>query len=64
MIAAVALVGTLFDRWFGSMLGSLFGVLLFYTIQNVINQPGTPISYMQPVVTGLFLIVVVAARPT
>ena len=44
------------------MLGSLVGVLLFYTIQNAINQPGTLISYTQPVVTGLFLIVVVAAQ--
>ena len=44
------------------MLGSLVGVLLFCTIQNAINQPGTLTSYTQPVVTGLFLIVVVAAQ--
>ena len=62
MIAAVALVGTLLDRGVGSMLGSLVGALLFYRIQNAINQPGTLTSYTQPVVTGLFLIVVVAAQ--
>ena len=62
VIAAVALVGTLLDRGVGSMLGSLVGALLFYRIQNAINQPGTLTSYMQPAVTGLFLIVVVAAQ--
>ncbi len=44
------------------MLGSLAGLLLFYTIQNIINQIGTLTSYTQQVVTGAFLIVVVAAQ--
>jgi galactofuranose transport system permease protein len=38
----------------GSMLESLAGVLLFYTIPNVISQVGTLTSYPQQVVTGLF----------
>lgn len=61
-IASVVLGGTLLTGGAGSMLGSLVGVLLFYTIQNVINQVGTLTSYTQQVVTGLFLIVVVAAQ--
>ena len=44
------------------MLGSLVGVLLFCTIQNAINQLSTLTSYTQPVVTGLLLIMVVAAQ--
>ena len=44
------------------MLGSLVGVLLFYTIQNAVNQPGTLTSYTQQVATGPFLIVVDAAQ--
>ena len=61
-IASVVLGGTLLTGGAGSMLGLLVGVLLFYTIQNVINQVGTLTSYTQQVVTGLFLIVVVAAQ--
>ncbi len=61
-IASVALRGALLTEGAGSMLGSLVGVLPFCTIQNAINQPGTLTSYTQPVVTGLFLIVVVAAQ--
>jgi len=61
-IASVVLGGTLLTGGAGSMLGSLVGVLLFYTIQNVINHVGTLTSYTQQVVTGLFLIVVVAAQ--
>ena len=61
-IASVVLGGTLLTGGAGTMLGSLVGVLLFYTIQNVINQVGTLTSYTQQVVTGLFLIVVVAAQ--
>ncbi len=44
------------------MLGSLVGVLLFYTIQNVINQIGTLSSHYQSVVSGAFLAVVVAVQ--
>ena len=61
-IASVVLGGTLLTGGAGSMLGLLVGVLLFYTIQNVINQVGTLTSYTQQVVTDLFLIVVVAAQ--
>jgi ribose/xylose/arabinose/galactoside ABC-type transport system permease subunit len=58
----VLLGGTLLTGGAGTMLGSLVGVLLFYTIQNVINQIGTLTSYTQQLVTGIFLIVVVAAQ--
>jgi ribose transport system permease protein len=61
-IASVVLGGTLLTGGAGTMLGSLVGVLLFYTIQNVINQVGTLTSYNQQLVTGIFLIVVVAAQ--
>ena len=61
-IAAVVLGGTLLTGGAGSMLGTLAGVLLFFTIQNVINQVGTLTSYVQQVVIGAFLIVVVAAQ--
>ena len=61
-IAAVVLGGTLLTGGAGTMLGSLVGVLLFYTIQNVINQVGTLTSYTQQMVTGAFLVVVVAAQ--
>lgn len=61
-IASVVLGGTLLTGGAGTMLGSLAGVLLFYTIQNIINQVGTLTSYTQQVVTGAFLIVVVAAQ--
>lgn len=61
-IASVVLGGTLLTGGAGTMLGSLTGLLLFYTIQNLINQVGTLTSYTQQVVTGAFLIVVVAAQ--
>ena len=61
-IAAVVLGGTLLTGGAGSMLGTLAGLLLFYTIQNVINQVGTLTSYVQQMVIGAFVIVVVAAQ--
>lgn len=61
-IAAVVLGGTLLTGGAGSMLGTLGGLLLFYTIQNVINQVGTLTSYVQQMVIGGFVIVVVAAQ--
>ena len=61
-IAAVVLGGTLLTGGAGSMLGTLAGVLLFFTIQNVINQVGTLTSYVQQMVIGAFVIVVVAAQ--
>ena len=44
------------------MLGTLAGLLLFYTIQNVINQVGTLTSHVQQMVIGAFVIAVVAAQ--
>ena len=61
-IASVVLGGTLLTGGAGTMLGTLSGVLLFYTIQNVINQVGTLTSYTQQMVIGAFVIVVVAAQ--
>ena len=61
-IASVVLGGTLLTGGAGTMLGSLTGLLHFYTIQNLINQVGTLTSYTQQVVTGAFLIVVVAGQ--
>lgn len=61
-IAAVVLGGTLLTGGAGSMLGTLAGLLLFYTIQNVINQVGTLTSYVQQMVIGAFVIAVVAAQ--
>jgi ribose/xylose/arabinose/galactoside ABC-type transport system permease subunit len=58
----VASEGTLLTGGTGSMLGSLVGVHLFYTIQNMIDQVGTLTSCTQCVVTGVFLIVAVAAQ--
>ena len=43
------------------MLESLVGVLLFYTMPNVLSRIGTLITYHQQVVPGL-LPIVVAAR--
>ena len=37
-------------------------MILFFTIQNVINQIGTLTSYVQQMVIGAFVIVVVAAQ--
>jgi ribose transport system permease protein len=61
-IASVVQGGTLLIVGAGSKLGSLVGVLPFYTLQNVINRVGALTSYTQQVVTGLFLIVVVVAQ--
>ena len=61
-IASVVLRYTPLIGGTGSMLGSLVGVLLFYTIQNEIDQVGTLTSYTQQVVIGLFLIVVVTIQ--
>jgi galactofuranose transport system permease protein len=44
------------------MLESLAGVLLFYTIPNVISQIGTLTSYPQQVVTGVFPIVMATVQ--
>lgn len=61
-IAAVVVGGTLLTGGDGSMVGALAGTLLLYVLQNVINQVGTLTSYTQQMVSGVFLIVVVAAQ--
>jgi galactofuranose transport system permease protein len=61
-IAAVVVGGTLLTGGAGSMAGSLAGLLLFGVLQNMINQVGTLTSYVQQMVSGLFLIVVVTIQ--
>jgi ribose/xylose/arabinose/galactoside ABC-type transport system permease subunit len=61
-IAAVVIGGTLLTGGAGSLLGTIAGVLLLGVIQNLINQVGTLTSYYQQVVSGVFLIVVVAVQ--
>jgi galactofuranose transport system permease protein len=61
-IAAVVIGGTLLTGGAGSLLGTVAGVLLLGVIQNLINQVGTLTSYYQQVVSGVFLIVVVAVQ--
>jgi ribose transport system permease protein len=58
-IAAVVIGGTLLTGGFGSIAGTLAGVLLLNVINNLINQVGTLSSYYQQVVSGVFLIAVV-----
>jgi ribose transport system permease protein len=58
-IAAVVIGGTLLTGGIGSLGGTLAGVFLLKSIQNLINQVGTLTSYYQQVVSGAFLIVVV-----
>ena len=61
-IAAVVIGGTLLTGGAGSMAGSLAGLLLFAVLQNLINFVGTLSSYVQQMVSGLFLIVVVVIQ--
>jgi ribose/xylose/arabinose/galactoside ABC-type transport system permease subunit len=61
-IAAVVVGGTLLTGGAGSMSGSLVGVLLLGTLQNLINQVGTLSAYTQQMLSGAFLIVVVTAQ--
>ncbi len=61
-IAAVVVGGTLLTGGAGSMAGSLAGLLLFGVLQNMINLVGTLTSYVQQMVSGLFLIVVVTIQ--
>jgi ribose/xylose/arabinose/galactoside ABC-type transport system permease subunit len=61
-IAAVVVGGTLLTGGAGSMSGSLIGVLILGTLQNLINQVGTLSSYTQQMLSGAFLIVVVTAQ--
>jgi ribose/xylose/arabinose/galactoside ABC-type transport system permease subunit len=58
-IAAVVIGGTLLSGGVGSMVGTLAGVLLLFVIQNLIVQGANLNSYVQQVVSGGFLLVVV-----
>ena len=58
-IAAVVIGGTLLAGGIGSMVGTLAGVLLLFVIQNLIVQGANLNSYVQQVVSGGFLLVVV-----
>ncbi len=61
-IAAVVIGGTLLVGGAGTVSGTLCGVLLLGTIQNMINQIGSLDSSYQSVVSGAFLIVVVVVQ--
>lgn len=61
-ISAVVIGGSLLTGGVGLMSGSVAGVLLLGTIQNLINQVGTLGSYVQQLVSGLFLIAVVVIQ--
>ena len=58
-IAAVVIGGTLLAGGVGSMIGTLAGVALLFVIQNLIVQGANLNSYVQQVVSGGFLLVVV-----
>jgi ribose/xylose/arabinose/galactoside ABC-type transport system permease subunit len=61
-IAAVVIGGTLLAGGVGSMVGSLAGILLLFVIQNLIVQGANLNSYVQQVVSGGFLLVVVIVQ--
>ncbi|WP_040740377.1 ABC transporter permease subunit, partial [Nocardia tenerifensis] len=61
-IAAVVIGGTLLTGGVGTILGTLFGVLLRNVIQDIINEIGTLDSNYQSVVSGAFLLVVVVLQ--
>lgn len=61
-IAAVVIGGTLLTGGSGSMLGTMAGVLLLGVMDNLINQVGTLSSYVQLIVSGAFLLIVVVVQ--
>ncbi|MET0423216.1 MAG: ABC transporter permease [Actinoplanes sp.] len=61
-IAAVVIGGTLLAGGVGSMVGTLAGVTLLFVIQNLIVQGANLNSYVQQVVSGGFLLVVVIVQ--
>lgn len=61
-IAAVVVGGTLLSGGDGSMAGAFVGVVLLQVLQNIINQIGTLTSFAQQMVSGVFLIIVVATQ--
>jgi ribose/xylose/arabinose/galactoside ABC-type transport system permease subunit len=58
-IAAVVIGGTLLTGGKGNVFGTFIGVMLLGVVLNVINMEGTINSWWQPVIRGVFLIVIV-----
>jgi simple sugar transport system permease protein len=56
-IAAVVIGGTLLTGGFGTIVGTLFGVLIYGTIQTLIMFEGTLSSWWTKIVIGLLLLV-------
>lgn len=56
-IAAVVIGGTLLTGGFGTVFGTLFGVLILGTIQTLITFEGTLSSWWTKIVVGLLLLV-------
>ncbi|GGM05965.1 ABC transporter permease [Nakamurella endophytica] len=61
-IAAVVIGGTLLSGGVGSIVGTLCGISLLYVIQNLIVQGFNLNSYVQQVVSGAFLLIVVVLQ--
>ncbi len=61
-IAAVVIGGTLLAGGVGSIVGTLAGITLLYVIQNLIVQGFNLNSYVQQVVSGFFLLIVVVLQ--
>jgi simple sugar transport system permease protein len=55
-IAAVVIGGTLLTGGSGYVIGTLFGVLLYGTIQTIINFQGDLSSWWTKIVIGLLLL--------
>jgi ribose/xylose/arabinose/galactoside ABC-type transport system permease subunit len=58
-IAAVVIGGTLLTGGRGGVFGTFVGVLLLGVVLNIINLEGTLDSWWQPVIRGLFLMIIV-----
>jgi ribose/xylose/arabinose/galactoside ABC-type transport system permease subunit len=63
-IAAVVIGGTLLSGGVGSMVGTAAGIALLFVIQNLIVQGANLNSYVQQVVSGGFLLIVVILQAT
>ncbi len=61
-IAAVVIGGTLLAGGVGSIVGTLCGIALLFVIQNLIVQGFNLNSYVQQVVSGAFLLIVVVIQ--
>jgi ribose transport system permease protein len=61
-IAAVVIGGTLLAGGVGSIVGTLCGIALLFVIQNIIVQGFNLNSYVQQVVSGAFLLIVVTLQ--